>query len=124
MGLDLDRRRAERDEKPKQVTLDGDEWELPARLPLVVIEDLTNGHVRSVIAGTFGAAAAEKARSEHEDADKAQLAAERAVEKVVHRLGPLLDSDLLNSVFDELYELGDKPKKKRKEPQDHRPPAD
>lgn len=121
--LDLDKRRAERDDKPHKVMLDGDEWELPARLPLVVAEDLAQGHLRAVIAGTFGAQAGEDARSSQSDPDKAQAAYDRAVAKVVNRLGPVLDKELMESVLDELYDLGDKPKKKRREPQDHRPPA-
>ena len=104
--LDLDQRRADRDEKPKTVRLDGDEWELPARLPLIVAEDLSRGNLRAVIAGTFGANAGD----------------ERATEKVVNRLGKVLDKDLMEVVLDELYDLGDEPKKKRrKEPQDHLP---
>lgn len=121
--LDLDKRRAEREDVTHKVMLDGDEWELPARLPLVVAEDLAKGQLRSVIAGTFGAAAGAAAR-EGKDQDKAQVAYDRAVAKVVERLGPILDKDLMEMVLDEVYDMGDdKPKaKKRKEPRDHLPP--
>lgn len=105
--LDLDKRRAERDDKPHRVVLDGDEWELPARLPLVVAEDLSRGNLRAVIAGTFGANAGD----------------ERSTEKVVTRIGKILDKDLMEEVLDELYDLGDKPKKGRKQPQDRLPKA-
>lgn len=117
-ALDLDKRRAERDDKPHKVLLDGDEWELPNPLPLVVAEDLAHGKLRDVIAGTFGYKAAEDARK-GKDPDKAGAAADRASAKVVSRLGPLLDKELMESVLDELYDLGDDKPKKRKEPQDH-----
>lgn len=122
--LDLDKRRAERNDEPHRVMLDNDEWELPARLPLVVAEDLAKGQLRAVIAGTFGAAAGAAAR-DGKDGDKAQAAYDRAVAQVVDRLGPILDKDLIEAVLDELYDMGDdKPKsKKRKEPRDHLAPA-
>jgi hypothetical protein len=119
--LDLDKRRAERDDVALGVTLDGDEWELPARLPLVVSEDLANGRLRAVIAGTFGAKAAADARKGKTGA-AAQVAADHAVAPIVDRLGPLLDDDIMSELFAELYDMGEKPKKKqRKEPQDHLP---
>lgn len=123
--LNLDKRRDERDDEPHKVTLDGREWKLPARLPLVVAEDLASGRLRAVIAGTFGAEDGEAAREGIEDDDKAQAASDKATAKVVSRLGRILDKDMMESVLDELYDLADdKPKKKaRKEPQDHLKPA-
>jgi hypothetical protein len=96
--IDLDKRRAERDEKPHTVTLDGDEWELPNPLPLVVAQDLASGDFRSVIRGTFGSSAANK----------------RAADAVVARLEPLLDDDSLSEMFGALYDIGARKAKKGK----------
>lgn len=93
--LDLDKRRDERDEKPHLVTLDETEWELPARLPMVAVQRLAEGNIEAVIGLTFGATAK----------------GDKATQAVIARLGPLLDKDLLETVLNDLYDLGDgKPK--------------
>lgn len=122
MTLDLDRRRAERDEKPHKVILDGDEWELPSRLPVVVIEDLARGNLRSVVSTLFGAVPGEAERAKHDDSARGRAAQGRVVDGIIDRLAPLVDQEMLEAILDELYELGDK-KPKKKQPKDHLPPS-
>ncbi len=91
--LNLDERRAERDNKPHTLTLDGDVWELPPKLPLVAIEYMEGLKIRAAVGVLFG-------------------------EDAVDRLAPMLDQDDIEDIFSELYGVGDdKPKKKA--PQDH-----
>jgi hypothetical protein len=103
--LDLDKRRAEYEREPHEVRLDGELWRLPNPLPVVVAQDLAMGNVRAVIAATFGAEAAEKARRGIEDEDEAQRAADVAAAKVVGRVGRFLTDEELEAVLDELYDM-------------------
>ena len=52
--VDLDARRAQAGAKPHVVVLDGVEYSLPARLPLVIAENLVEGNFRDAIRGMFG----------------------------------------------------------------------
>lgn len=94
--LNLDDRRAERDNKPHKLTLDGDEWELPAKLPLVAIEYMESLKIRAAVGVLFG-------------------------EDAIDRLAPLLDQDDIEDIFSELYGVGEDAKPKKKEPKDHLP---
>lgn len=57
--LDLDARRAEANDEPHQLTLGGETYELPARVPLAFVEELSNNRFYEAIALLFGADNAE-----------------------------------------------------------------
>jgi len=77
--LDLDARRAERGDG-HQVTLAGQTWTLPARLPLIVGQYLSAGDVEGAVESLFG-------------------------KDAVSTIAPILDDDDLEQITKELYGL-------------------
>lgn len=84
--LDLDGRRAERDDKPKEVRLGGEVWELPAKMPILFAGYLGKGEFDAAIEVLFGTGA-------------------------VAKIGRLIDLDTLRDLSTELYDgdLGESP---------------
>lgn len=82
--LDLDQRLAERDQKPKEVRLGGQVWELPPKMPILFAGYLAKGDFDAAIEMLFGAGA-------------------------VAKIGRLVDMDVLKAMSEELYgeELGE-----------------
>jgi hypothetical protein len=76
--LNLDAARAEANEEDHVVTLDGQDYTLPARWPVLTTEKLMNGEASAAIALLFGA-------------------------ENVEAVAPLLSVDDLNAIGEQLY---------------------